>query len=309
MTAVNRISNYHDNANACNFLSTDNAKKFRKFRGRNNVDLGDPKRTNKIMAFVRNYLEVPFFGAAILAILVIGERNLFSSQVRHQTEPLANIGQWGPIVGTGIAVAGSGYVLIAQAVVDEREMTQPPAKGEIVRRVARKIITFSDWIGIPRDDRFDTGEEFREVRSRLYPTVPGEENRLGLRDLARVRSGYDQRPGDTSPQDAIRNSRSRSRAGSFRSSTSGAAMEGETTPTPVEAPSRRRPTLEVPSSQPGVRHVRTFSAGSQMSTGSGAHEPPVIRVTSMEETASPDHSPTEETTDTLPEIPPAAVHR
>ena len=226
-------------------------------------------------------------------------------------KPLANIGQWGPIVGTGIAVGGSGYVLLAQAIVDERGREEPPSKGEIVRRIARRIMQFSNWVSTPRQDRFDTGSEFREVRQRVYPTIPGEEIRVGQMMLNRVQTGYDQHPGDVSPRDAIRTSRSRSRGDSFRSTTSGAAMEGEITPTRAEEPSKRRPTLEVPSSQldrHGARHVRTFSAGSQNSTGSGAHSPPVIRITSTEETASPDHSPIDDGTATepfprLPEIP------
>ncbi|KAK6384035.1 hypothetical protein LTR65_009885 [Meristemomyces frigidus] len=40
----------------------------------------------------RNFYEVPVFGAAVLAVLVIGERNLFSQQVSYQTEPVTNIG-------------------------------------------------------------------------------------------------------------------------------------------------------------------------------------------------------------------------
>ena len=40
------------------------------------------------------YVEIPVFSGAVLAILVIGERNLFSTQVRYQTEPIASIGRW-----------------------------------------------------------------------------------------------------------------------------------------------------------------------------------------------------------------------
>lgn len=44
----------------------------------------------------RMYLRVistPLFIAALLAFIVIGERNLFSSQLRYQTEPIASIGK------------------------------------------------------------------------------------------------------------------------------------------------------------------------------------------------------------------------
>lgn len=289
-----------------------NAKKF---HGGDTVNLGEIKRNNRVIAFVRKYVEVPFFGGAILAILIIGERNLFSSQVRHQTEPLANIGQWGPIVGTGLAVLGSGYVLLAQAVLREQQATQPPGRKDIIRRVARRLMRFSNWVGIPNPNRFDTGSEFREVRQRMYPLIPGEENRVGQLDLNRVQTGYDQHPGDISPMEAIRRSRSRSRAGSFRSTTAGAAMEeAPTTPRNGE-PQKRRPTLEVPNAERGnVRHGRTFSEGSHASVGSLGHEPPVIRVTTMEETASPEQAPIEdrpglESVPTFPELPAAAAQR
>ena len=36
---------------------------------------------------------IPLFIAALLAFIVIGERNLFSSQLRYQTEPIASIGK------------------------------------------------------------------------------------------------------------------------------------------------------------------------------------------------------------------------
>lgn len=291
-----------------------NAKKF---HGGESINLGEIKRNNRIIAFVRKYVEVPFFGGAILAILIIGERNLFSSQVRHQTEPLANVGQWGPIVGTGLAVLGSGYLLLAQAVIREQREPEPPGRKDIIRRVARKLMRFSNWVGIPNPDRFDTGSEFREVRQRVYPLIPGEENRVGQLDLNRVQSGYDQHPGEVGPMDALRRSRSRSRAGSFRSTTGGAVMEETPTTPQIEGPHRRRPTLEVPSPNPertGGRHGRTFSEGSQASVGSVGHEPPVIRVTTMEETASPEQTPIGEmqgleSVPTFPQLPAAVARR
>lgn len=36
---------------------------------------------------------LPFLMAALVAVIVIGERNLFSSQLRYQTEPMASIGE------------------------------------------------------------------------------------------------------------------------------------------------------------------------------------------------------------------------
>ncbi|OBT82574.1 hypothetical protein VE02_08431 [Pseudogymnoascus sp. 03VT05] len=49
-------------------------------------------------------ISLPFFIAALLAVIVISERNLFSSQLRYQTEPIASIGQWAPCTGAALSV-------------------------------------------------------------------------------------------------------------------------------------------------------------------------------------------------------------
>ncbi|OBT58811.1 hypothetical protein VE04_01369 [Pseudogymnoascus sp. 24MN13] len=49
-------------------------------------------------------ISLPLFIAALLAVIVIGERNLFSSQLRYQTEPIASIGQWAPCTGAALSV-------------------------------------------------------------------------------------------------------------------------------------------------------------------------------------------------------------
>jgi hypothetical protein len=46
---------------------------------------------NLTKKFIRA-IEIPMFIAAILAVLVIGERNFFSSQVSYQNEPMSSIG-------------------------------------------------------------------------------------------------------------------------------------------------------------------------------------------------------------------------
>ncbi|KFY69429.1 hypothetical protein V496_00253 [Pseudogymnoascus sp. VKM F-4515 (FW-2607)] len=84
--------------------------------------------TNAAMMGVKNQIrkfllvvEIPVFGAAVLAILIIGERNFFSEPVRYQTEPMASIGQWAPIAGTVLAVLGSLYLLMAGGALEERD--------------------------------------------------------------------------------------------------------------------------------------------------------------------------------------------
>ena len=47
---------------------------------------------NGLVSKFLSTLEIPMFSAAVLAILVLGERNFFSPQVRYQTEPMASIG-------------------------------------------------------------------------------------------------------------------------------------------------------------------------------------------------------------------------
>ncbi|KAB8299060.1 hypothetical protein EYC80_001185 [Monilinia laxa] len=81
--------------------------------GTNNATVGKMKEVNSLIRFFLSAIEVPIFVGAVLAILILGERNFFSHQVAYQTEPIATIGQWAPIVGTGLAVFGSLYRLFA----------------------------------------------------------------------------------------------------------------------------------------------------------------------------------------------------
>lgn len=55
-----------------------------------------PAKMMKTEGRIRFYLsmvEIPVFGAAVIAILIAGERNFFSYRVRYQTEPMASIGK------------------------------------------------------------------------------------------------------------------------------------------------------------------------------------------------------------------------
>ncbi|OBT74249.1 hypothetical protein VF21_07405 [Pseudogymnoascus sp. 05NY08] len=63
--------------------------------------LGEVDKYTKI--FLRA-ISLPLFIATLLAVIVIGERNLFSSQLRYQTEPIASIGQWAPCTGAALSV-------------------------------------------------------------------------------------------------------------------------------------------------------------------------------------------------------------
>ncbi|KAJ2904765.1 hypothetical protein MKZ38_007273 [Zalerion maritima] len=81
--------------------------------GTNGATVGKMKGVNEGIRFFLSVIEVPVFCGAVLAILVIGEMNFFSTQVFYQTEPIQSIGQWAPVVGTGLAALGSGYIFLA----------------------------------------------------------------------------------------------------------------------------------------------------------------------------------------------------
>lgn len=52
------------------------------------------KDVNKKIGDILSKVEIAVFAGAVLTILIIGERNFFSRQVRYQQEPIAAIGVW-----------------------------------------------------------------------------------------------------------------------------------------------------------------------------------------------------------------------
>lgn len=75
------------------FGDHDTAQKIHEpIEGTNGATIETMTRVNKAMRIFSSAVEVPVFGAAILAILIIGERNFFSRSMRYETEPLATIG-------------------------------------------------------------------------------------------------------------------------------------------------------------------------------------------------------------------------
>ena len=61
--------------------------------GTNGATIGNMKRVNNVIRHLLSVVEIPVLYGAVLAILIIGERNFFSSQVKYQTEPIASIGR------------------------------------------------------------------------------------------------------------------------------------------------------------------------------------------------------------------------
>ncbi|TRX89059.1 hypothetical protein FHL15_010078 [Xylaria flabelliformis] len=69
-----------------------------------------PKMINFINDAIRRFLtsiQIPIFGAIVIAILVAGELNFWSPQVNYQTEPFTSVGQWANVVATALVVLGS----------------------------------------------------------------------------------------------------------------------------------------------------------------------------------------------------------
>lgn len=63
--------------------------------GTNGATVGKMKAINeKIKLYLGVSVEVPVYVGAVLAILVAGEMNFFSTQVNFQTEPITSIGSW-----------------------------------------------------------------------------------------------------------------------------------------------------------------------------------------------------------------------
>ncbi|KAI5269889.1 hypothetical protein E4T47_06673 [Aureobasidium subglaciale] len=84
----------------------------------------EERKVRDINALIKRFLnviEAPLFGLAVVVILILGEINLFSHQVNYQTEPIQSIGQWAPIVGTGLAVLGSLIVNLTNAPEDSED--------------------------------------------------------------------------------------------------------------------------------------------------------------------------------------------
>jgi hypothetical protein len=53
---------------------------------------GELKGPSRLIRRVLKCAEIPIIGAAVLAILIMGEKNFFSRQVQYQTGPIASIG-------------------------------------------------------------------------------------------------------------------------------------------------------------------------------------------------------------------------
>ncbi|KAL2851216.1 hypothetical protein BJX68DRAFT_235985 [Aspergillus pseudodeflectus] len=74
--------------------------------------VGMMQHINDLVRTVLSTVEAPVFAAAVLAILILGEKNFFSDPVDYGTERISSIGQWAPIAGAAFAVLGSLYLFL-----------------------------------------------------------------------------------------------------------------------------------------------------------------------------------------------------
>lgn len=54
-------------------------------------ETAEPAKPNRVAHAIREYGEIVFFGSAVVVILVLGERNMFSPQIRYQQEPIVRL--------------------------------------------------------------------------------------------------------------------------------------------------------------------------------------------------------------------------
>ncbi|KAL1647045.1 hypothetical protein SLS58_002815 [Diplodia intermedia] len=232
--------------------------------GTNGATIKKMKLINDVVKGLLGTVEIFVFGGAVLAIIIFGERNFFSSQVNYMTEPIASIGQWAPIVGTGLAAIGSLYLLLAKDVKQEsgsdasthddnassQHVTRPPSRPVDIRppssdeppptngrrhsqatveghrrKVTRALMALGNYFGTVDYSTFDDSE-FRRGDASEYPQVPGEENRNPALPRIKLQYGSHQDGGGSV---APTPREQRSRAGSI-SSRLGAERGSATSP-------------------------------------------------------------------------------
>ncbi|CAG8977497.1 hypothetical protein HYALB_00009331 [Hymenoscyphus albidus] len=121
--------------------------------GTNGATPNSMKRINEVARMFVSTIEIPLFGAAVLTIMILGELNFFSAQVNYQTEPIASIGQWAPIVGSGLAVLGSLYILWATDGEEEKQRIMRMNEAEMQQATGpRSTSSNSDLPATPNSE-------------------------------------------------------------------------------------------------------------------------------------------------------------
>ncbi|KAH8884365.1 hypothetical protein GQ53DRAFT_752230 [Thozetella sp. PMI_491] len=92
--------------------------------GTNGATIAKMRKVNNVIGGYQSTVEIVVFTGFVLAILIFGERNFYSHSVNYMVEPMASVGQWAPIVGTGIAALGSAALIFSK---DGKEIGNKPA--------------------------------------------------------------------------------------------------------------------------------------------------------------------------------------
>ncbi|EFX06539.1 hypothetical protein CMQ_6860 [Grosmannia clavigera kw1407] len=88
------------------------------------------KKVNATIGTFLRAIEIPLFGGAVLALLITGERNFFSPQIWYMTEPMANVGQWTPVVGTGFTILWSLPHIFSRGDPDDKHPDEPSPSSQ-----------------------------------------------------------------------------------------------------------------------------------------------------------------------------------
>ncbi|KAI5861096.1 hypothetical protein GGS23DRAFT_578756 [Durotheca rogersii] len=92
--------------------------------GTNGATVAKMSKVNTVVRLFLSTVEIPLFSGAVIALLIFGEWNFASPQMAYQTELMTSIGQWAPLVGTGLAALGSLYLLVVDLEMTREGATQ-----------------------------------------------------------------------------------------------------------------------------------------------------------------------------------------
>jgi hypothetical protein len=181
----------------------------------------DERWMDKKIRLVLGLVERIVFLVCILAIVVLGELNFWSKQMRYGVEPMTAIGrcyvrypllesrpdnlpslqgQWGPIAGAVLAVLGPLFTMMSSNDDDASSLGTPEdedaagAEGQDGSadpstpsghraKVNKGLFKLLKVLGTPGADRF--ADEVRTHKYRDYPLIPGEKERNEYLDAKR----------------------------------------------------------------------------------------------------------------------------
>ncbi|RYO92041.1 hypothetical protein DL762_001870 [Monosporascus cannonballus] len=154
--------------------------------GTNGATIGGMNGVNSVIRRFLSVIEVPMFGAGVLAIVIMGELNFWSTPVRYQTERITGIGQWGPIVGTLLAALRSLYVVLASYVNNLQDPESGgPAQGTLIATTPPPIASSRSSYTRPGSiisQNRDSGDRI-SINSHFRPdTTPGHQQTWVSRD-------------------------------------------------------------------------------------------------------------------------------